>query len=198
MAAFDQGKGLRGEAERNQMERCTGSTSPGQALVPSAGNGETTEPLDRRLLSRAILPRSGGRLGGKERGQQELTSVGHCPLAVGGLGVGGLGWGERLPLVPCPPPCLFPLLLPLLSLSLLQVRSSLGTNILSALAAFAGTAVLLMDFGVTNWVCFQMPPAVGQRGEWQSHIGGWVKQEFATSGGQSPGHRKGLPVPTDP
>ncbi|XP_019511493.1 PREDICTED: membrane-spanning 4-domains subfamily A member 15 isoform X1 [Hipposideros armiger] len=31
------------------------------------------------------------------------------------------------------------------------VRSSLGTNILSALAAFAGTAILLMDFGVTNW-----------------------------------------------
>lgn len=31
------------------------------------------------------------------------------------------------------------------------VRSSLGTNILSATAAFAGTAILLMDFGVTNW-----------------------------------------------
>ncbi|XP_010383269.2 membrane-spanning 4-domains subfamily A member 15 isoform X2 [Rhinopithecus roxellana] len=31
------------------------------------------------------------------------------------------------------------------------VRSSLGTNILSAMAAFAGTAILLMDFGVTNW-----------------------------------------------
>uniref|UniRef100_A0ABI8AM72 Membrane spanning 4-domains A15 n=1 Tax=Felis catus TaxID=9685 RepID=A0ABI8AM72_FELCA len=31
------------------------------------------------------------------------------------------------------------------------VRSSLGTNILSAVAAFAGTAILLMDFGVTNW-----------------------------------------------
>uniref|UniRef100_A0A2K6LC34 Membrane spanning 4-domains A15 n=1 Tax=Rhinopithecus bieti TaxID=61621 RepID=A0A2K6LC34_RHIBE len=28
---------------------------------------------------------------------------------------------------------------------------SLGTNILSAMAAFAGTAILLMDFGVTNW-----------------------------------------------
>ncbi|KAF4009758.1 hypothetical protein G4228_000874 [Cervus hanglu yarkandensis] len=33
----------------------------------------------------------------------------------------------------------------------LGVRSSLGTNILSAMAAFAGTAILLMDFGVTNW-----------------------------------------------
>ncbi|PNJ22181.1 MS4A15 isoform 4, partial [Pongo abelii] len=31
------------------------------------------------------------------------------------------------------------------------VRSSLGTNILSVMAAFAGTAILLMDFGVTNW-----------------------------------------------
>uniref|UniRef100_A0A2I2YTB7 Membrane spanning 4-domains A15 n=1 Tax=Gorilla gorilla gorilla TaxID=9595 RepID=A0A2I2YTB7_GORGO len=31
------------------------------------------------------------------------------------------------------------------------VRSSLGTNILSVVAAFAGTAILLMDFGVTNW-----------------------------------------------
>uniref|UniRef100_A0A8I5NBA0 Membrane spanning 4-domains A15 n=1 Tax=Papio anubis TaxID=9555 RepID=A0A8I5NBA0_PAPAN len=31
------------------------------------------------------------------------------------------------------------------------VRSSLGANILSAMAAFAGTAILLMDFGVTNW-----------------------------------------------
>ncbi|OBS58801.1 hypothetical protein A6R68_10129 [Neotoma lepida] len=36
------------------------------------------------------------------------------------------------------------------------VRSSLGTNILSAMAAFAGTAILLMDFGVTNWVRWQM------------------------------------------
>ncbi|XP_023419165.1 membrane-spanning 4-domains subfamily A member 15 [Cavia porcellus] len=31
------------------------------------------------------------------------------------------------------------------------VRSGLGTNILSAAAAFSGTAVLLMDFGVTSW-----------------------------------------------
>ncbi|KAI4561723.1 hypothetical protein MJG53_016777 [Ovis ammon polii x Ovis aries] len=33
----------------------------------------------------------------------------------------------------------------------LGVRISLGTHILSAMAAFAGTAILLMDFGVTNW-----------------------------------------------
>ncbi|XP_066216108.1 LOW QUALITY PROTEIN: membrane-spanning 4-domains subfamily A member 15 [Saccopteryx leptura] len=31
------------------------------------------------------------------------------------------------------------------------VRSSLGMNIFSAMAAFSGTAVLLMDFGVTSW-----------------------------------------------
>ncbi|XP_040495101.1 membrane-spanning 4-domains subfamily A member 18-like [Ursus maritimus] len=49
------------------------------------------------------------------------------------------------------PPGLFRLLLSLLPVSLLQVRTSLGTNILSAMAAFAGTAILLMDFGVTNW-----------------------------------------------
>lgn len=47
-----------------------------------------------------------------------------------------------------------------LFLSLPQVRSSLGTNILSAMAAFAGTAILLMDFGVTNWVCWQMSQGV--------------------------------------
>lgn len=52
-------------------------------------------------------------------------------------------------------PCLF-----LLLLSFPQVRSSLGTNILSAMAAFAGTAILLMDFGVTNWVCWQMSQGV--------------------------------------
>ncbi|CAD7670241.1 unnamed protein product [Nyctereutes procyonoides] len=31
------------------------------------------------------------------------------------------------------------------------VRSSLGMNVLSALGAFAGTAILLSDFGVTSW-----------------------------------------------
>lgn len=59
VVAFDQGNGLRGEVERDQMARCTRSTSPGKALVPSAGNGEAIEPLDGRLLSRAILPRAG-------------------------------------------------------------------------------------------------------------------------------------------
>lgn len=46
-----------------------------------------------------------------------------------------------------------------------QVRSSLGTNILSAMAAFAGTAILLMDFGVTNWVCWQMFPGRASRSQ---------------------------------
>lgn len=46
---------------------------------------------------------------------------------------------------------LSPLCLFLLLLFLPQLKSSLGTNILSAMAAFAGTAILLMDFGVTNW-----------------------------------------------
>ncbi|ERE78967.1 membrane-spanning 4-domain subfamily A member 10-like protein [Cricetulus griseus] len=41
------------------------------------------------------------------------------------------------------------------------VRSSLGTNILSAMAAFAGTAILLMDFGVTNWSVIFLPNAFG-------------------------------------
>ncbi|XP_027622208.1 membrane-spanning 4-domains subfamily A member 15 isoform X2 [Tupaia chinensis] len=58
--------------------------------------------------------------------------------------------GELLPLFLFPPLLsLFPLFPS--CLSLLQVRSSLGTNILSSMAAFAGTAILLMDFGVTNW-----------------------------------------------
>lgn len=55
----------------------------------------------------------------------------------------------------------------------LQVRSSLGTNILSAMAAFAGTAILLMDFGVTNWVCCPTSPGVGKlEEEQQPHPGG--------------------------
>jgi hypothetical protein len=55
---------------------------------------------------------------------------------------------------------LSPLCLFLLLLFLPQLKSSLGTNILSAMAAFAGTAILLMDFGVTNWVCWQMSQGV--------------------------------------
>uniref|UniRef100_F7BEL7 Membrane spanning 4-domains A15 n=1 Tax=Ornithorhynchus anatinus TaxID=9258 RepID=F7BEL7_ORNAN len=31
------------------------------------------------------------------------------------------------------------------------VKSSLGMNLVSTIASFAGTAILLMDFGVTNW-----------------------------------------------
>lgn len=147
------------------MERCARSISPRKVLVPSAGNGEATELLDRRLLSRAILPWSRGRLERKGGGSRRTQISGATAPGHGKAGLGGLGRGELLPFVLSPPFC-FPLLLSLLSLSILQVRSSLGTNILSATAAFAGTAILLMDFGVTNWVCFQTPPAVGRCGEW--------------------------------
>ena len=61
----------------------------------------------------------------------------------------------------------------------LQVRSSLGTNILSTMAAFAGTAILLMDFGVTNWVCCPTSPGVGKLEEEQQPI-----QEAARVGGR--------------
>ena len=66
--------------------------------------------------------------------------------------------GRLLSLLLLPPP-LFPPSPPSLPL---QVRSSLGTNILSAMAAFAGTAILLMDFGVTNWVCCLNVPSSGK------------------------------------
>ncbi|XP_055439371.1 membrane-spanning 4-domains subfamily A member 15 isoform X1 [Bubalus kerabau] len=59
------------------------------------------------------------------------------------------------------------------------VRSSLGTNILSTMAAFAGTAILLMDFGVTNWVCCLTSPGVGKLEEEQQPI-----QEAARVGGR--------------
>lgn len=85
------------------------------------------------------------------------------------MGVRTRGWQEacgRLPGQSCgllsllllPPPLSppFPPSLPL------QVRISLGTHILSAMAAFAGTAILLMDFGVTNWVCCPTSPGVGK------------------------------------
>lgn len=63
-------------------------------------------------------------------------------------------------------------------------------NILSAMAAFAGTAILLVGFDVTNWVCFQMPQ------QWENMENGgaiskaWGRQEFTAPGGQGPG-----PVP---
>lgn len=45
-------------------------------------------------------------------------------------------------------------------------------NVLSALGAFAGTAILLSDFGVTSWVCCQTPQ------EWECS-----EDVRATSGG---------------
>lgn len=73
--------------------------------------------------------------------------------------MGGLGQGQLLPPTLSLSPGLFPVPPPLLPLSLVQVRSSLGASILSAMVAFAGTAILLMDFGVTNWVCFKTAPS---------------------------------------
>lgn len=83
----------------------------------------------------------------------------------------------------------------------MQVGSSLRMNILRAMAAFAGSAILLMDFGVTNWVCFQMPHPPPQ---WENMENGRVisrrggRQKFTALGGQGPGLWQGLPVPLDP
>ncbi|XP_059565201.1 membrane-spanning 4-domains subfamily A member 12-like [Myotis daubentonii] len=81
---------------------------------------------------------------GKERGQQELESIASTPIH------GRAGY-RRLGLLDLSfSPHLFPLSFPS-CLSLVQVSSSLRTNILRAMAAFAGSAILLMDFGVTHW-----------------------------------------------
>lgn len=142
-----------------------GPSHQGRLWCLLQATGRATELLVRGLLSSSILPRSTGRLEGKEGVSRRTQISGATAPGRGKAWLGGLGQGELLPFV-LSPPCLFPLLLSLLSLSIPQVRSSLGTNILSATAAFAGTAILLMDFGVTNWVCFQTPPAVGRCGEW--------------------------------
>ncbi|CAK7308231.1 Membrane-spanning 4-domains subfamily A member 15 [Vulpes lagopus] len=63
------------------------------------------------------------------------------------------------------------------------VRGSLGMNVLSALAASAGTAFLLMDFGVTSWVCCQTPP------EWE-----YSEDVRATSGGGESSPRSSPPT----
>lgn len=64
-------------------------------------------------------------------------------------------------------------------------------NILSSMAAFAGTAILLMDFGVTNWVCLQTSPAMGNVEGNMENGGavsrGWGRSEFAIPGGQGLG-----------
>ena len=150
------------------------------------------EPLFQQLPRRGCKVRGGGvvnrairlRSPGKDRrkGGQGGRRYGH--------GCEDLLWeaagAELWPPVPPPPPASpSPLLPPPLSPpspplsppsppSLpLQVRSSLGTNILSAMAAFAGTAILLMDFGVTNWVCCPTSPGVGKlEEEQQPHPGG--------------------------
>lgn len=128
---------------------------------------------------RAILLRSWGKIVGKERGQQELESIASTPNH------GRAGY-RRLGLLDLSfSPHLFPLSFPS-CLFLMQVSSSLRTNILRAMVAFAGSAILLMDFGVTNWVCFQMPQ------QWENMENGRVisrtggRQKFTAPGGQGP------------
>lgn len=132
------------------------------------------------MQNRAILLRSWGRVVGKERGQQELESVATTPNH-GRAGHRRLGFLDL-----SFSPCLFPLSFPS-CLSLVQVSSSLRADILRALVAFAGSAILLMDFGVTNWVCFQMPQ------QWENMENGRVisrtggRQKFTALGSQGPG-----------
>lgn len=87
----------------------------------------------------------------KEWGKENPAS---CNAGPKSLGLEG-GCGKLGTVSVLSPLCLF-----LLLLFLPQLKSSLGTNILSAMAAFSGTAILLMDFGVTNWVCWQMSQEV--------------------------------------
>lgn len=156
LVPLDRGPGLGREVGRNRMARSARSSSQWKALMPSVGNGEAIQALDRRLQSRAR---------GKHKRKGEGST--RTPVSVATAPWPGKAWdGDSCCLlVLAPPPHVFPLLLPS-CLSLLQVRSSLGTNILSAMAAFAGTAILLMDFGVTNWVRCQMPPVSGET--WRS------------------------------
>lgn len=105
--------------------------------------------MSRRLPARALLPRSGARLAGKDGGEQDLRSVRPQSPGRGKAECARLGTGRVVTSHP----------LLLLASSLVQVRSSLGASILSAMAAFAGTAILLMDFGVTNWVCLKTAPS---------------------------------------
>lgn len=90
---------------------------------------------------------------------------------------------------PCPSPS---------CLSLVQVRSSLGTNILSAMAAFAGTAILLMDFGVTSWVCRRVPPAVGTHGGPQMQTQGLGQARVRSTRGPGPWALAGPAGPNRP
>lgn len=98
-----QGRDVGKEVERVSMQRRARSRSSWKALVPSAGHREVIEALDRTLRSRAVLLSSWGRIGGKERSQQELESGATTP-GVGGLGVGGLGFWSSLFLLPLPSP----------------------------------------------------------------------------------------------
>lgn len=180
---LDRGPGLGREVGRNRMARSARSRSQWKPLMRSAGDGEAIQAWDRRLQSWAR-----GSIRGKERGQPELRSSRPLPPGCGrvGCGAGGLGPGQLLPPALPPPPHLFPLLPTPSCLSLVQVRSSLGTNILSAMAAFAGTAILLMDFGVTSWVCRRVPPAVGTHGGPQMQTQGLGQARVRSTRGPGP------------
>lgn len=178
---LDRGPGLGREVGRNRMARSARSRSQWKPLMRSAGDGEAIQAWDRRLQSWAR-----GSIRGKERGQPELRSSGSLPPGCGRVGCGRLG--TRTAVASCPPSSsssLPPAPHPLLSLPV-QVRSSLGTNILSAMAAFAGTAILLMDFGVTSWVCRRVPPAVGTHGGPQMQTQGLGQARVRSTRGPGP------------
>lgn len=123
-------------------------------------------PLSQQLLRRRVKVSAGGvasrairlRSPGKDRRKGEGQGGRRYGHGCEDRGLREAWCGRLLSLLLLPPP-LFPPSPPSLPL---QVRSSLGTNILSAMAAFAGTAILLMDFGVTNWVCCLNVPSSGK------------------------------------
>lgn len=149
---------------------------------PQGGNGGFGRDTAGQGRSPEVLGKD------RRKGVNKNWSQGPLPLAWEGWVCEG--WASS----PLLFSCLFPLLLcprP----SLVQVRSSLGMNILSSMAAFAGTAILLMEFFVINWVCLQTSPAVGNVENGRAISRGWGRSSFAIPG---PWHWQGLQIPLDP